>query len=83
MTKQETEKLIAEMIEKAKPVTYHNEKEIPEWYQAAYNKVKDGIKGRSEDDLDLPEMMIRILILLSAVLQTIRCLILLNCILTD
>ena len=60
MTKQETEKLIADMIEKAKPVTYHNEKEIPEWYQAAYNKVKDGIKGRSEDDLDLPEMMIRI-----------------------
>ena len=43
MTKQETEKLIADMIEKAKPVTYHNEKEIPEWYQAAYNKVKDGI----------------------------------------
>ena len=60
LTKQETEKLIADMIEKAKPVTYHNEKEIPEWYQAAYNKVKDGIKGRSEDDLDLPEMMIRI-----------------------
>lgn len=60
LTKQETEKLIAEMIEKAKPVTYHNEKEIPEWYQAAYNKVKKGIKGRSEDDIDLPEMMIRI-----------------------
>lgn len=60
MTKQETEKLIAEMIDKAKPVTYHNEKEIPEWYQTAYNKVKGGIKGRSEDDLDLPEMMIRI-----------------------
>lgn len=60
LTKQETEKLIAEMIDKAKPVTYHNEKEIPEWYQTAYNKVKDGIKGRSEDDLDLPEMMIRI-----------------------
>lgn len=60
MTKQETEKLIADMIEKAKPVTYHNEKEIPEWYQTAYNKVKDGIKGRSKDDLDLPEMMIRI-----------------------
>lgn len=60
MTKQETEKLIADMIEKAKPVTYHTEKEIPEWYQAAYNKVKKGIKGRSEEDIDLPEMMIRI-----------------------
>ena len=60
MTKQETEKLIADMIEKAKPVTYHNKKEIPEWYQTAYNKVKDGIKGRSENDLDLPEMMMRI-----------------------
>jgi hypothetical protein len=60
MTKQETEKLIADMIEKAKPVTYHTEKEIPEWYQKAYNKVKGGIKGRSEEDIDLPEMMIRI-----------------------
>ena len=60
MTKQETEKLIAEMIKKNQPVTYHTEKEIPEWYQKAYNKVKDGIKGRSEEDIDLPEMMIRI-----------------------
>lgn len=78
MTEKETialvSKMMAEQLEglrneigKIVPVTYHNEKEIPEWYQSAYNKVKDGIKGRSEDDLDLPEMMIRIFTVLDRV----------------
>lgn len=64
MTKQETEKLIADMIEKAKPVTYHNEKEIPDWYKDAYLKVKPVLKGRAEGQLDLSEDLLRILTLM-------------------
>ena len=64
MTKQETEKLIADMIEKAKPVTYHNEKEIPDWYKNAYLKVKPVLKGRAEGKLDLSEDLLRILTLM-------------------
>ena len=64
LTKQETEKLIAEMIEKAKPVTYHNEKEIPDWYKDAYLKVKPVLKGRAEGQLDLSEDLLRILTLM-------------------
>lgn len=64
LTRQETEKLIAEMIEKAKPVTYHNEKEIPDWYKDAYLKVKPVLKGRAEGQLDLSEDLLRILTLM-------------------
>lgn len=64
MTKQETEKLIAEMIKKNQPVTYHTEKEIPEWYKDAYLKVKPVLKGRAEGQLDLSEDLLRILTLM-------------------
>ena len=64
LTRQETEKLIAEMIEKSKPVTYHNEKEIPDWYKDAYLKVKPVLKGRAEGQLDLSEDLLRILTLM-------------------
>lgn len=64
MTKQETEKLIAEMIDKAKPTAYNTEQEIPEWYKDAYLKVKPVLKGRAEGKLDLSEDLLRILTLM-------------------
>ena len=64
MTKQETEKLIAEMIDKAKPTAYNTEQEIPEWYKDAYLKVKHVLKGRAEGKLDLSEDLLRILTLM-------------------
>ena len=64
LTKQETEKLIAEMIDKAKPKTYNTEQEIPEWYKDAYLKVKPVLKGRAEGQLDLSEDLLRILTLM-------------------
>ena len=64
LTKQETEKLIAEMIDKAKPTAYNTEQEIPEWYKDAYMKVKPVLKGRAEGKLDLSEDLLRILTLM-------------------
>ena len=64
LTKQETEKLIAEMIDKAKPTAYNTEQEIPEWYKDAYLKVKPVLKGRAEGKLDLSEDLLRILTLM-------------------
>ena len=64
LTKQETEKLIAEMIDKAKPASYNTEQEIPEWYKDAYLKVKPVLKGRAEGQLDLSEDLLRILTLM-------------------
>lgn len=64
LTKQETEKLIAEMIDKAKPRAYNTEQEIPEWYKDAYLKVKPVLKGRAEGKLDLSEDLLRILTLM-------------------
>lgn len=64
MTKQETEKLIAEMIDKAKPTAYNTEQEIPDWYKDAYLKVKPVLKGRAEGKLDLSEDLLRILTLM-------------------
>ena len=64
LTKQETEKLIAEMIDKAKPRAYNTEQEIPEWYKDAYLKVKPVLKGRAEGNLDLSEDLLRILTLM-------------------
>jgi N-acetylmuramoyl-L-alanine amidase CwlA len=64
LTKQETEKLIAEMIDKAKPASYNTEQEIPEWYKDAYLKVKPVLKGRAEGKLDLSEDLLRILTLM-------------------
>jgi N-acetylmuramoyl-L-alanine amidase CwlA len=71
LTKQETEKLIAEklaVIEKKldgiKPKAYNTEQEIPEWYKDAYLKVKPVLKGRAEGKLDLSEDLLRILTLM-------------------
>ena len=64
LTKQETEKLIAEMIDKAKPTAYNTEQEIPDWYKDAYLKVKPVLKGRAEGKLDLSEDLLRILTLM-------------------
>ena len=64
LTRQETEKLIAEMIDKAKPTAYNTEQEIPEWYKDAYLKVKPVLKGRAEGQLDLSEDLLRILTLM-------------------
>ena len=64
LTKQETEKLIAEMIDKAKPTAYNTEQEIPDWYKDAYMKVKPVLKGRAEGQLDLSEDLLRILTLM-------------------
>lgn len=71
LTKQETEKLIAEkmaVIEKKlyeiKPKAYDTEQEIPDWYKNAYLKVKPVLKGRAEGKLDLSEDLLRILTLM-------------------
>jgi len=71
LTKQETEKLIAEkmaVIEKKldeiKPKAYDTEQEIPDWYKNAYLKVKPVLKGRAEGQLDLSEDLLRILTLM-------------------
>lgn len=71
LTKQETEKLIAEKlvaIEKKldgiKPKTYNTEQEIPAWYKDAYLKVKPVLKGRDNGKLDLSEDLLRILTLM-------------------
>ena len=71
LTKQETEKLIAEkmaVIEKKldeiKPKAYDTEQEIPDWYKDAYLKVKPVLKGRAEGKLDLSEDLLRILTLM-------------------
>lgn len=71
LTKQETEKLIAEkmaVIEKKldeiKPKAYDTEQEIPDWYKDAYLKVKPVLKGRAEGQLDLSEDLLRILTLM-------------------
>ena len=64
LTRQETEKLIAEMIDKEKPTAYNTEQEIPEWYKDAYMKVKPVLKGRAEGQLDLSEDLLRILTLM-------------------
>lgn len=71
MTKQETEKLIAEklaVIEKKldgiKTKAYNTEQEIPEWYKDAYLKVKPVLNGRAEGQLDLSEDLLRILTLM-------------------
>ncbi len=83
MTKQETEKLVEEILrreldamesrlaeklfailDRFLPVVYDTEKEIPEWYRDAFEKVRLVLKGRAEGKLGLSEELLRVLTLL-------------------
>lgn len=64
LTKQETEDLVREMLDKVKPVVYDKEEEIPEWYRDAFEKVRPVLKGREEGKPGLSEDLLRALTLI-------------------